>query len=82
MNLEEERLNLPMSITNFRHSYGHLNFGRSNGRFKGAIDKFAKILSVGFKKHEMGLIPVAPDEATVGDIAELEPGVKPYTLLS
>ena len=47
------------------------------GDEKVAIDKFAKILSVGFEKHEMGLIPVALDEVTVGDIARIRSrGVK------
>ena len=47
------------------------------GDEKVAIDKFAKILSVGFEKNEMGLIPVALDEVTVGDIARIRSqGVK------
>jgi len=42
-----------------------------------SIDKFAKILAVGFEKNEMGLIPVALDEVTVGDIARIRSqGVK------
>lgn len=47
------------------------------GDEKISIEKFAKILSVGFEKNEMGLIPVALDEVTVGDIARIRSqGVK------
>jgi len=47
------------------------------GDEKISIDKFAQILSVGFEKNEMGLIPVALDEVTVGDIARIRSqGVK------
>lgn len=41
------------------------------------IDKFVKVLSVGFRKHEMGLIPVSLDEVMIGDIARIRShGVK------
>lgn len=41
------------------------------------IDKFVKLLSVGFKKHEMGLIPASLDEVMIGDIARIRShGVK------
>ncbi|MDP4089808.1 MAG: helicase-exonuclease AddAB subunit AddB [Bacillota bacterium] len=42
-----------------------------------SLDTFVKILSVGFRKHEMGLIPVSLDEVVIGDIARIRShGVK------
>ncbi|SHK47480.1 DNA helicase/exodeoxyribonuclease V, subunit B [Clostridium cavendishii DSM 21758] len=41
------------------------------------IKKFIKILNVGFDKYEMGLIPIALDQVTIGDIARIKSkGVK------
>ncbi|MDT8718868.1 helicase-exonuclease AddAB subunit AddB [Clostridium sp. 19966] len=41
------------------------------GEEKVSLDKFMKMISVGFEKHEMGLIPVSLDEVMIGDIARI-----------
>lgn len=41
------------------------------GEEKIKLDKFVKILNVGFEKYEMGLIPVSIDEVVVGDIERI-----------
>jgi ATP-dependent helicase/nuclease subunit B len=47
------------------------------GEYKLGLDKFIKILAVGFQKREMGLIPVSLDEVMIGDIARIRSqGVK------
>ncbi|WP_139902037.1 helicase-exonuclease AddAB subunit AddB [Clostridium thermarum] len=47
------------------------------GEEKLGIDKFMKILAVGFQKREMGLIPISLDEVMIGDIARIRSqGVK------
>jgi ATP-dependent helicase/nuclease subunit B len=47
------------------------------GEEKVTIDKFVKIMSVGFEKYEMGLIPASLDEVVIGDISRIRShGVK------
>ena len=47
------------------------------GEEKLGLDKFMKILAVGFQKREMGLIPISIDEVMIGDIARIRSqGVK------
>jgi ATP-dependent helicase/nuclease subunit B len=42
-----------------------------------SVDAFVRIMSVGFQKHEMGLIPVSLDEVMIGNIARIRShGVK------
>lgn len=36
------------------------------------IDKFVRIMAVGFQKYEMGLIPVSLDEVMIGNIARIK----------
>jgi ATP-dependent helicase/nuclease subunit B len=47
------------------------------GEEKVTVDKFVKIMSVGFEKYEMGLIPASLDEVVIGDISRIRShGVK------
>jgi ATP-dependent helicase/nuclease subunit B len=47
------------------------------GDEKVGLEKFVKIITVGFEKHEMGLIPVSLDEVMIGNIARIRShGVK------
>lgn len=41
------------------------------GEEKVTIEKFVSIMSVGFEKYEMGLIPVSLDEVMIGNIARI-----------
>jgi ATP-dependent helicase/nuclease subunit B len=47
------------------------------GEEKVTLDKFVKIMSVGFEKYEMGLIPASLDEVVIGNISRIRShGVK------